>query len=61
MDADRCTSALARISAAASRIEAAAGRVPATGDGELVRKHAALKAAVQETLSELDAMIGDAK
>lgn len=61
MDADRCTSALARISAAASRIEAAAKRTPTAGDGDLARKHAALKATVQDTLAELDDMIGDSQ
>jgi hypothetical protein len=60
MDADRCTSALARLSAAASRIEAAAKRAPASG-GDLVRKHEALKAAVQVTLAELDTLIEAAK
>ena len=60
MDADRCTSALARISAAASRIEAAAKRAP-KGDGDLARKHEALKIAVQRTLTELDDMIGGAE
>ena len=60
MDADRCTSALARISAAASRIEAAAKRA-SRGDGDLARKHEALKAAVQDTLAELDDIIGEAQ
>ncbi|WP_423142437.1 hypothetical protein ACOYW6_03530 [Parablastomonas sp. CN1-191] len=59
MDADRCTSALARISAAAARMEAAVARAPHASDPDLEQRHAALKDAVAATLGDLDALIGD--
>ncbi len=61
MDADRVKSAIARIEAAAARIEAAEARTrptPDTGpDTELALKHEALKATVEGSLRDLDALI----
>lgn len=53
---DRVEQALARIEAAAARIEAASARARPSGD--LERKHAALRNAVDSTLQDLDALIG---
>lgn len=54
MDADRSSRALARIEQALARIEAASRR-PAAGD--LLRRHNQLKAAVQDSLQQLDLLI----
>lgn len=62
MDGDRCERALMRIAAAAGRIEAAAKAPRAGGDnGELTAlrgQHARLRAAVSQSLTDLDALIG---
>ena len=65
MDGDRSKSAIARIEAALSRIEAAAARPPApSGDQELGKlrdKHDRLRAAVQDSLGQLDQLIEGAQ
>ncbi|MBN8485405.1 MAG: hypothetical protein J0L50_11575 [Sphingomonadales bacterium] len=54
MDADRTTRALARIEQALARIEAAARQPRAA---EVQRRHDKLKAAVQDSLQQLDLLI----
>ena len=49
--------ALSRIEAALSRIAAAADRL-GNGDPDLAARHDALRAAVGDTLKELDTLIG---
>ena len=49
---------LARIDAALARIEAAAAR-PRSGDGDLRERHDRLRAAVGESLRELDQLIAN--
>ena len=62
MERQRIEHALARIEAAAARIEAAGTRRKALqGNGEdsgLARKHEELRAKVDASLQELDALIG---
>ena len=58
MASERIERGLQRIALASSRIETAAKRAR-KGDADLARKHEALKAAVQDTLAELDDMIGE--
>ena len=53
----------ARISEAMNRIDAALGRIEAAAtrqesDGDLARRHAALRDTVSNTLGELDRLIG---
>ena len=57
MDGDQAETAIARIEAALARIEAAAARRQ-HAQADLAARHAALKAAVAETLGDLDDMIG---
>ncbi len=61
MDAERCERALARIAAAAGRIETAARKPRTGGDtGDLAAlsgRHDRLRAAVTQSLADLDAMI----
>ena len=65
MDGDPSNTAFARIEAALARIEAAAARPRAAqtgGDlGQLQGKHDRLRAAVQDTLTQLDQMIEGAQ
>lgn len=65
MDGDRIKSAIARIEAALVRIEAAAARPPARSDGHelgtLRDKHDRLRAAVQDSLGQLDQLIEGAQ
>ncbi len=61
MDGQSPEFALTRIDAALARIEAAAARPRAAADtdaSELARRHTHLRAAVVETLRELDGLIG---
>jgi hypothetical protein len=65
MDGDRSNTAFARIEAALARIEAAAAR-PRTAEtgGDLMQlqgKHDRLRAAVQDTLTQLDQLIEGAQ
>lgn len=57
MDGDQAETAIARIEAALARIEAAAAR-RRDAQADLAARHAALKAAVAETLGDLDDLIG---
>jgi hypothetical protein len=58
MDADRTARALARIEQALARIEAAARQPrPAEQQPDLQRRHDKLKAAVQDSLQQLDLLI----
>ena len=57
MDGDQAETAIARIEAALARIEAAAAR-RRDAQVDLAARHAALKAAVAETLGDLDDLIG---
>ena len=65
MNGDRSNRALARIEAALTRIEAAAQRAPGqTGSDELARlqaRHSALRAAVTDSLEQLDQLIEGAQ
>ena len=65
MDGDRSKQAMARIDAALARIEAAsaATRGPASGPelAALQSKHERLRAAVQESLGQLDQLIEGAQ
>jgi hypothetical protein len=65
MDADRTTSAMARIEAALARIERAAAHSRASAQGadlaQLQQKHDRLRAAVQESLEQLDQLIEGAQ
>jgi len=58
MDGASVDNSLARIEAALARIEAAAAR-PRGGDAELRNRHDRLRAAVGETLRELDQLIAN--
>jgi hypothetical protein len=65
MDADRSKAAMARIEAALARIEGAA-RVPRAGEtgpqlADLQAKHDRLRAAVQDSLEQLDQLIEGAQ
>jgi hypothetical protein len=57
MSGERISQALARIEAATARIAAAGGR-PSQHDGALAARHEALRAAVKQSLQEMDALIG---
>jgi hypothetical protein len=60
MDGSSTESALARIDAALARIEAAASRprdAGASSDGELAAKHDRLRAAVAQSLRQIDGLI----
>ena len=65
MDGDRSKSAIARIGTALARIEAAAARPPAPPSdqelGKLRNKHDRLRAAVQDSLGQLDQLIEGAQ
>ena len=65
MEADRSTTALARIEAALARIEAAAAAQRANPAGAelagLRTKHDRLRAAVQDSLEQLDQLIEGAQ
>ncbi|MGH6787614.1 MAG: hypothetical protein ACREBO_12345 [Novosphingobium sp.] len=64
MEGDRIGGAVKRIEAALTRIEAAARAprgAPAASDSELAARHAALREAVAQSLSQLDAVIGEAQ
>ncbi|MDE2436786.1 MAG: hypothetical protein KGM49_11045 [Sphingomonadales bacterium] len=65
MDGDRTARAMARIEAALARIEAGAQQAGgASGSMELARledRHARLRAAVQDSLTELDQLIEGAQ
>ncbi|RJY08709.1 hypothetical protein [Aurantiacibacter aquimixticola] len=56
--AKRVDAALARIDAAARRIEQAAAAPQPGDDGELAKKHAALRREAGEALQQLDRLIG---
>jgi hypothetical protein len=62
MNGDRSEQALARIEAALVRLEAAAQRPRGSGDGadhaRLLQKHEQLRAAVTQSLHQLDGLIG---
>ena len=58
MEQERVNNALARIEAAAARIEAISSRAPSGGNSGLVHRHEKLRADVEASLSELDALIG---
>lgn len=58
MTGERTELALARIHAALARIEQASSGVAATATAA-ARQHEALRAAVAETLRDLDALIGE--
>ena len=58
METERVARALARIEAAVTRIEAAASRPRQLADPDLARRHAELRASVDESLRELDSLIG---
>jgi hypothetical protein len=63
MNGDRSEIALARIEAALARLDSAARRPQPSGDGndtaQLHRKHEQLRAAVTQSLRQLDALIGE--
>ena len=65
MSGDRTEQALARIGAALARIEAAAGTPRASqDDGEIAAlrdRHAKLRAAVADSLAQLDTMLDGAR
>ena len=65
MDADRSKAAMARIEAALARIEGAARAPRANGGGadlaELQSRHEHLRAAVQDSLEQLDQLIEGAQ
>ncbi|MCC6925776.1 hypothetical protein [Novosphingobium sp.] len=65
MDADRSKAAMARIEAALARIEAAAAAprvAPASADmANLQSRHDRLRAAVQDSLEQLDQLIEGAQ
>ena len=65
MDGDRTTHALSRIEAALARIEAAARRAGGKADSAelagLQQRHERLRAAVQDSLGQLDALIEGAQ
>ncbi len=62
MNGDRSEIALARIEAALARLKSVAQRPQPSGDGsadaELHQKHEQLRAAVTQSLHQLDALIG---
>jgi hypothetical protein len=58
MTGERTETALARIDAALARINAASARV-GSRTGDLARKHDHLRAAVAQTLHDLDLLIAD--
>lgn len=61
MDGSSSESALARIDAAIARLEAVAARPRAageSGDSELAAKHDRLRAAVAQSLRQIDGLIG---
>ena len=57
MEGSSPESALARIDAALARIEAAAARPRADSDGDLAERHQRLRAAVSQSLGQLDGLI----
>lgn len=59
MTGERTQQALTRIEAALARIERA-GTAAHDAAGDAARKHETLRAAVTETLRDLDILIGDA-
>ena len=56
MSAGNIDNALSRIDTALARIERASARTPTT-DGDLAVRHARLRAAVGDSLRELDALL----
>ena len=61
MNGDRSEIALARIEAALARLDTAARRPQSSGDGndaaQLIQKHEKLRAAVTQSLRQLDVLI----